>query len=127
MNPRAYAKQMARKYGIPANLFTSLIAHESGWKADAVSKVGALGYAQLMPATAKGMGYDPNDPRQNLEGGAHYLHNAYKHFGNWKDALRAYNQGWGGAAADPNNGLHYASSILDSAGVLHRTQPLALA
>ena len=37
------------------------------------SSAGALGFMQLMPNTARGVGVDPRDPRQNLLGGARYL------------------------------------------------------
>jgi cell wall-associated NlpC family hydrolase len=119
----AAATAAARKYGIPPNLFHALVSHESGWQPQVVSSAGAIGLAQLMPGTARELGVDPWNPRQNLEGGARYLHNAYKHFGNWKDALRAYNFGWSGAAQNPNNGLGYASAILSAAGKVPTAGP----
>ena len=38
---------------------------------------------------------DPTDPQQNLEGGARYLKQQYRTFGNWRLALAAYNAGPG--------------------------------
>lgn len=59
----------------------------------AVSPKGAIGLAQLMPATARMLGVDPWDPVQNLEGGARYLAAQYRRFGSWRLALAAYNAG----------------------------------
>ncbi|WP_421704226.1 lytic transglycosylase domain-containing protein [Aliiroseovarius sp.] len=87
------ARDAARKHGIPEDLFLRLVQQESGWKATAESKAGALGLAQLMPETAQLLGVDPLDPRQNLEGGARYLKRQYERFGSWRLALAAYNAG----------------------------------
>jgi soluble lytic murein transglycosylase-like protein len=89
------AKAVARKHGIPEDLFLRLVQQESGWNAGAVSHKGATGLAQLMPGTAKKLGVDINDPAQNLEGGARYLRQMYDKFGSWKLALAAYNAGPG--------------------------------
>ncbi|MDZ7710444.1 MAG: lytic transglycosylase domain-containing protein [Roseovarius sp.] len=89
------AKQAARRNDIPESLFLRLVQQESGWRADAVSHKGAIGLAQLMPKTARLLGVDPSDPRQNLEGGARYLAAQYRKFGSWRLALAAYNAGPG--------------------------------
>lgn len=101
----------ARKHNVPPKLFLSLVHHESSWRPNAVSSAGAIGLAQLMPGTAEGLGVDPWNPRQNLDGGARYLSQQFRRFGNWKDALRAYNVGPGGAS-NPQAGLEYAQSVL---------------
>lgn len=89
------AKAAARKHSVPEDLFLRLVQQESGWNSGAVSHKGAIGLAQLMPDTAKGLRVDPNDPRQNLEGGARYLRQQYEKFGSWRLALAAYNAGPG--------------------------------
>ncbi|MEM6727397.1 MAG: lytic transglycosylase domain-containing protein [Pseudomonadota bacterium] len=89
----AMARQAARQHGIPEDLFLRLVQQESGWNAKAKSHKGALGLAQLMPATAAYLRVDPHDPRQNLEGGARYLKEQYQKFGSWRLALAAYNAG----------------------------------
>lgn len=87
------AKAIARKHGIPEDLFLRLIQQESGWNPGAKSHAGALGLAQLMPQTAARLGVDPLDPHQNMEGGARYLRTQYERFRSWKLALAAYNAG----------------------------------
>ncbi|MDW4497721.1 lytic transglycosylase domain-containing protein [Sulfitobacter sp. D35] len=87
------AKKAARRHGIPEDLFLRLVHQESGWNPSAKSHKGALGLAQLMPATARQLRVDPHDPAQNLEGGARYLKRQYATFGNWRLALAAYNAG----------------------------------
>lgn len=97
------AKQAAAKYGIPENIFLRLVQQESAWNPRAKSHKGALGLAQLMPATARALGVDPMDPRQNLEGGARYLKRQYDKFRSWRLALAAYNAGPG--AVEKYNGI----------------------
>ncbi|WP_417727549.1 lytic transglycosylase domain-containing protein [Roseovarius sp.] len=89
------AKQAARRYQVPEDLFLRLVQQESGWRADARSHKGAIGLAQLMPHTARTLGVNPHDPQDNLEGGARYLAEQYRTFGSWRLALAAYNAGPG--------------------------------
>lgn len=87
------AREAARKHNVPEDLFLRLVQQESGWNPNAKSHKGALGLAQLMPETARGLRVDPLDPRANLEGGARYLARQYKRFKSWRLALAAYNAG----------------------------------
>jgi soluble lytic murein transglycosylase-like protein len=87
------AKAAAAKYGVPVDMFLRLVQQESGWNQGAVSAKGAVGLAQLMPATADRLGVDETDAQQNLEGGARYLKMMFDRFGNWRLALAAYNAG----------------------------------
>ena len=87
------ARAAARKHQIPEDLFLRLVRHESGFRPAAKSSKGALGLAQLMPGTARVLGVNPHDPGQNLDGGARYLKQQYRRFGDWRLALAAYNAG----------------------------------
>lgn len=87
------ARTAARRYGIPEDLFLRLIQQESGWNPRARSHKGAMGLAQLMPATARILKVNPADPVQNLDGGARYLAMQYRKFRDWRLALAAYNAG----------------------------------
>ncbi|WP_092646613.1 lytic transglycosylase domain-containing protein [Jannaschia faecimaris] len=89
------ARAAARRNGVPEDLFLRLVRQESGWNPNARSHKGAMGLAQLMPGTARGLGVDPRNPAQNLDGGARYLAMQYRTFGSWRLALAAYNAGPG--------------------------------
>lgn len=97
------AAAAARKYGVPEDLFKRLVQQESNWNPKARSHKGAMGLAQLMPATARTLGVNPRDPKQNLEGGAKYLAQQYAKFKSWRLALAAYNAGPG--AVQKYNGV----------------------
>lgn len=85
----------AARHGIDGRLFAALVWSESGFNPGVVSHAGALGLAQLMPGTARGLGVDPHDPLQNLDGGARYLRTQLDTFGRVDLALAAYNAGPG--------------------------------
>ncbi|WP_238941459.1 lytic transglycosylase domain-containing protein [Jannaschia sp. Os4] len=89
------ARAAARRHGVPEDLFLRLVRQESGWNPNARSNKGAIGLAQLMPGTARLLGVNPRDPSQNLDGGARYLAQQFRKFGNWRLALAAYNAGPG--------------------------------
>ena len=87
------ARDAARRHDVPEDLFLRLVQQESNWNPRAESHKGALGLAQLMPDTARRLGVDPLNPRENLEGGARYLARQYRKFKSWRLALAAYNAG----------------------------------
>ena len=87
------ARDAARRHNVPEDLFLRLVRTESGFRPTAKSNKGAIGLAQLMPYTARHLGVNPHDPKQNLEGGARYLSQQYRRFGDWRLALAAYNAG----------------------------------
>ncbi|WP_085836404.1 lytic transglycosylase domain-containing protein [Aquimixticola soesokkakensis] len=99
----AMARSTARKHGVPEELFLRLVQQESGWNASAKSHKGAIGLAQLMPDTARVLGVNPNNPSENLDGGARYLKMMHAKFGSWRLALAAYNAGPG--AVEKYNGV----------------------
>jgi cell wall-associated NlpC family hydrolase len=94
--PAAYAgtiEQAASSNGIPASLLAALLYHESRFEPNVVSSAGAEGIAQFMPATAAGMGIDPSNPTQSIEGAAQLLGSYTRQFGSYSDALAAYDAG----------------------------------
>lgn len=91
----------ADETGLPVELLRAVALVESGFNPSAISRAGAMGLMQLMPATARSMGVsDPYDPRQSALGGARFLKNLHERFGNWTQALAAYN--WGPARVRRN-------------------------
>ena len=87
------AREAAAQYNLPVDVFLRLIQQESGFDPSAVSPKGALGPAQLMPDTAKELGVDPRNVRENIFGGAKYLSQQLSRFGKMPLALAAYNAG----------------------------------
>ena len=75
------------------NLYRANIEIESAYNPRALSHAGAIGLGQLMPDTARALGVDPNNWRQNLDGSARYLAMMMAEFGDVHLALAAYNAG----------------------------------
>ena len=93
-----YASQIqaaAMANNVEAALIRAVIAVESGYNPSAVSRAGAVGLMQLMPATAKRYNVtDSHDPEQNIHGGAQYLRDLLRMFNNNLHlAIAAYNAG----------------------------------
>jgi Transglycosylase SLT domain len=109
------ARDIASQYGIPADVFVSMIGKESGWNPDAHAPGStASGLTQMIDGTARAMGADKSNPRSQMEGGAKYLRQQYDQFGSWDKALAAYNQGPG--AANTPAGQKYARNVMGGAG-----------
>ena len=71
-----------------------MIPVESGYDSRALSRKGARGLMQLMPATAELLVVaDPWDPAENIRGGTTYLRAMLDRFGSRELALAAYNAG----------------------------------
>ena len=85
----------AKANTIQAALVRAVIVVESGFNPHAVSKRGAVGLMQLLPATARRYGVQNiYDPEQNIRAGAHYLSDLLARFdSNLELALAAYNAG----------------------------------
>ena len=91
----AVIAQAADRHGIDAELLRAVIAVESAFDANAVSRTGAGGLMQLMPGTARRYGVaDVFDPADNVRAGAQYLTDLMKLFDNdLQLTLAAYNAG----------------------------------
>src|SRR5271155_287545 len=100
----AIIEHAAVSSAVEPNLLRAVIVVESGFNSRAVSKRGAVGLMQLMPATASRFGVsNPFDPRQNVHAGARYLKFLIDRFGHdIRLALAAYNAGE--EAVDRNGG-----------------------
>lgn len=76
---------------IDPRLLAALVWGEPEFTPDAASPSGAIGLVQLMPATAAGLGGNPADPIQNLDGGARSLASMIRRLGSVGLRLAAYN------------------------------------
>ena len=114
----------AKAQRLPAKLLRAVVAQESGLRSCAVSKKGAKGLMQLMPATAEQFEVqDPFDPQENIDAGAKFLRQLLeKYKGNLSLSLAAYNAG--AAAVDEAQGIpdipetrDYVESIVGKMGI----------
>lgn len=104
MSIESYISEAAGQFGLSEKLLRAVIDAESTGDQGAVSPAGAIGLMQLMPDTAAGLGVDPNDPRQNVLGGAKYLRQMIDRYGgDVSKGLAAYNAGPG--AVDKYGGV----------------------
>jgi hypothetical protein len=105
--PEELAAAAARKYSLPESFVRSVMKAESGLRQEAQSPKGALGLMQLMPETARKLGVDPKNSKENAEGGAQYLRDLLARYEDRPDqvvlALAAYNAGPG--AVDRYHGV----------------------
>ncbi len=91
----------ARRFGIPEAWIWAVMRVESRGNSRAVSRAGAMGLMQIMPATwaglraRYGLGPDPFDVRDNIMAGAAYLREMHDRYGDASAMLAAYNAGPG--------------------------------
>lgn len=85
----------AKTYNGDADFLKAIGTTESGLNPKAVSPRGATGIMQLMPDTAKELGVDPTDYKQNIHGGARYIQQQIDKYKDRDVALMAYNWGPG--------------------------------
>ena len=86
----------ARDATVQPALVRAVIVVESGFNPRAISRRGAIGLMQLLPATARRYGaFNAFDPEQNIRAGAYYLAALIGRYGgqNLELALAAYNAG----------------------------------
>lgn len=90
-------KAAAELNKLPVALVHAVITAESAYQPKVISKAGAVGMMQLMPATAERYGVkDSKDAEANIAGGTKYLRDLLKMFDNdTKLAVAAYNAGEG--------------------------------
>lgn len=93
-------REAAEKYNVSYDLLKAIGYHESRFKTDATSRVGAMGIMQLMPQTAKALGVtDGYDPYQNIMGAAKLLGKLSDMYdGDQTLMLAAYSAGTGNVA-----------------------------
>ena len=95
----------AREFGVEEAIVRAVMHAESAFNPKAISRAGAQGLMQLMPATAERFGVtDAFDPGQNIRGGVRYLAWLLRRFnGDLTLAAAGYNAGEG--AVDRHGGV----------------------
>lgn len=133
VSTRQLIHELARQHNIEPQLVHAIIRVESNFNPRAVSRAGAQGLMQLMPATAaRYQVEDPFNPRANIEGGIRYLKDLLQQFpGDLRRVLAAYNAGeqtvrrYGGMPPYPET-QRYVEQVMtlystaDSAGEIYR-------
>lgn len=99
LTPRELVERAAVNNGLPPEFVHLVVRSESGYRQDAVSRKGAIGLMQLMPATAASLHANPHDAEENVEAGTRYLRDLLVQYKDYPDqvrrALAAYNAGPG--------------------------------
>jgi hypothetical protein len=131
LTPADLAQMLAKagqSHNLDVDLLASVIKEESGGNPRAVSRAGARGLMQLMPATAASLGVRNSfQPQQNVSGGSAYLDEMLTRYGNnLALALAAYNAG--PDAVDRYHGIPpYAETRAYVARVIHEFNRRVLA
>jgi soluble lytic murein transglycosylase-like protein len=124
----ALIEKAARAENLDASFVSALIRAESNYEPRAISRKGARGLMQLMPATAKRLSVrKPFDPEANVRGGVRYLRELVDRFGHRPDlVLAAYNAGEG--AVDAYGGVPpYRETVAYVARIMSWWQPRSAA
>ncbi|MCU4310335.1 lytic transglycosylase domain-containing protein, partial [Acinetobacter radioresistens] len=96
INSKYGLNEIGSKYGVPENMLAAVMAQESKGNVNAKSQTGAIGPFQTTSIYRKQYGLsiaDSYDVKKSAEVAAKDLAESFKIFGNWSDAVTAYNAG----------------------------------
>jgi soluble lytic murein transglycosylase-like protein len=118
-------EQTAARHGIDTQMLMALVEVESGFNTHAISRKGARGLMQLMPATAVRYGMrqvrELHDPARNLDMGTRHLKDLLTlHGGQWALVMASYNAGQGAVSKHGQRIPGYAETMLYVPAVLVR-------
>ncbi|MDE1919015.1 MAG: transglycosylase SLT domain-containing protein [Sphingomonadales bacterium] len=107
-----YMNQQEQLYNLPSGLLASIAQIESGFNPNTPNgAAGEVGMMQLLPSTAAGLGVNPYDPYENINGAAQLMSKNLQQFGSLPAALSAYNSG------SPTRSPGYAQKVMSLLGV----------
>ncbi|MCR5260295.1 MAG: lytic transglycosylase domain-containing protein [Candidatus Gastranaerophilales bacterium] len=92
---KAYIIQCAAEMGVEPEIVLGIAKQESGFCQNKRSAMGAVGVFQIMPSTARKIGFNPYHYKDNIRGGISYYKQLKKMFKTDELALAAYNAGPG--------------------------------
>ena len=115
-------RRVSQEVGVPETFIHAVAKTESAFRPHSISRAGAMGIMQMMPATAREFGVsDPFDSEDSIRGGATYLAWLWKRYrGDKKRVAAAYNAGPGrvprkGALKNlPRETRHYIKTVLQN-------------
>jgi hypothetical protein len=93
-----WIRDASRRFDVPERWIREVMRQESGGRATATSRVGAMGLMQVMPGTYRelqsryGLGDDPYHPYDSIMAGTAYIREMYELYGS-PAFLAAYNAG----------------------------------
>jgi hypothetical protein len=132
-NIHALIGRTARRQGVEPALVHAIVSAESAYNPQAVSRAGAIGLMQVMPATAVDYGVsNPSalfDPVVNVDTGVRHLKRLLRKYGNdYGRVIMAYNAGEGvvdrtGSNVTYAETLGYTESVIRRYRKLGGTQP----
>lgn len=108
-----YTQQVATKYGVPVEIMFGTIRQESNWNPSAINynTDGTFDYGIAQLNSRYYPGAMTMTPEQQLDTAGSVLSTNYAQFGNWYDAVRAYNAGPTGAKKDATAGKQHADAV----------------
>lgn len=113
----SFLKTESEKKKLDYSVMMSLINQESSGNPNAKGSIGERGLMQLTPGAVSDVGgnfSEMYDPYKNITAGTDYFRKKLdENKGDYYDALRSYNAGFGGAMKNPNAGADYAKSIME--------------
>lgn len=123
-----FLNDASKQYSLPENLLARVAMQESSFNPKIISgeiksPAGAVGLMQIVPKWHPNV--NPTDPVASIYYAAKFLRDLYKQFGNWKDALSAYNWGSGNLTkfkngqikTMPRETINYYTKILGDLGL----------
>lgn len=92
---KEYIIQCAVELGVEPEIALGIAKQESGFSQNKRSAMGAVGVFQIMPSTARKIGFNPYHYKDNIRGGISYYKQLKRMFKTDELALAAYNAGPG--------------------------------